>query len=516
MGTGSFTINDNTFQNVWWSIDNFNDGITNNYNGGAAIFNSAVGGGIILSANDNTMRDFEYGVGSSDYPGHLKGIEIEATASSGTINHNRFYDWHNATTYTAGVDNHMVAIHVYSGFTITKNIMGRFTNDQPKNVTGRGTFFHGISIDNNANGAVIANNVVLFDNSGDAGLIGIEDEGDNTQIYHNTIQLTGTVSSGVVDCYGYNRTSSAGGTATIFKNNNIQVTSTGGSGVHNCMEVSNTSPTFTCDYNAYDFSGANVGRYSSTRTFANWQAAGLDANGINESVTLDSEGYAINVGWSGIDGGENILATISDDRNSGARDVAPWIGAYEGGAALPVELSAFDARAEEESVLIEWMTATEINNSHFVIERATDGVHFESIATVLGQGNSTQNNYYQTYDDTPQAGINYYRLKQVDFDGAFTYSEVKAVNFDKAVTGEISLYPVPANDVINVAFETADESQIVVNFYDMTGTLILSETRTASKGFAVIPMQVNELKAGVYILEVISNNSQQRKTFVKR
>lgn len=515
-GTGAFTVNDNTFQNVWWSIDNFNDGIANNYNGGAAIFNGAVAGGIILSANDNTIRDFEYGVGSSDYPGHLKGIEIENTASSGTINYNRFFNWHNATTYTAGVDNRMVAIHVYSGFNITKNIMGNFTNDQPKNVTGRGTFFHGISVDNGANGAVITNNVILFDNSGDAGLIGIEDEGDNTQIYHNTIQLTGTVSSGVVDCYGYNRTSSAGGTATIFKNNSIQVTSSGGSGVHNCMEVSNSSPTFTCDYNAYDFTGANVGRYSSTRTFANWQAAGLDANGINESVTLDSEGYAINAGWSGIDGGENILATVADDRNSGARDVAPWIGAYEGGAALPVELVAFNATLANGAVLLDWSTATEINNSHFEVQRSNDGIHFETVVSVLGQGNSTQLVRYQAFDNTPLTGVSYYRLKQVDFDGAFEYSPMRAVEVKQTVAAELSLYPVPANEVMNVSFTASEEGEVQLQCYATTGRLVLSEMRIVEEGRNVLPLQVSKLMGGVYVLEIMTQHGTERTTFVKR
>ena len=95
---------------------------------------------------------------------------------------------------------------------------------------------------------------------------------------------------------------------------------------------------------------------------------------------------------------------------------------------LPVELLYFDASLQDEnSVEIKWATATETNNDFFILERSANDLNFIPIQTFTGANNSTQTIYYSTIDKNPVNGENFYRLKQIDNNGAFTYSEIKSV-----------------------------------------------------------------------------------------
>lgn len=95
---------------------------------------------------------------------------------------------------------------------------------------------------------------------------------------------------------------------------------------------------------------------------------------------------------------------------------------------LPIELIAFDAVCKSDEVLLRWSTATETNNDHFTIERSGDGVQWEAIGAVPGAGNSQQAMQYSFTDPEVQTDTRYYRLMQVDYDGAHNYSPTVAVN----------------------------------------------------------------------------------------
>lgn len=94
---------------------------------------------------------------------------------------------------------------------------------------------------------------------------------------------------------------------------------------------------------------------------------------------------------------------------------------------LPVTWVSFIGKAKENSVVLEWTTAYEFNNSHFEIQRSSNGVEFIIIGTIAGAGNSRNLQVYRFVDNEPQRGIAYYRIRQVDFDGAYDYSKVITV-----------------------------------------------------------------------------------------
>ena len=113
------------------------------------------------------------------------------------------------------------------------------------------------------------------------------------------------------------------------------------------------------------------------------------------------------------------------------------------GTPLPVQLTSLQARQERNGIMIEWKTLSEINNDFFVIERS-NGIDFQTLGTVNGAGTITHAMLYSFFDDSPDEGLNYYRLKQVDFDGSFEYSEIISAVF---IETNLFIYPNPTDGV---------------------------------------------------------------------
>jgi len=126
---------------------------------------------------------------------------------------------------------------------------------------------------------------------------------------------------------------------------------------------------------------------------------------------------------------------------------------------LPVELVTFVGWNEDDVNQLEWVTASEINNELFVVERSADGIDFVEIGSVPGNGTTTEEHTYDLTDYTPIIGVNYYRLKQIDFDGTFEYSATIAI---EVFGGElhnaiVKLHPNPTRDILNLQLQSAKQ-----------------------------------------------------------
>lgn len=142
---------------------------------------------------------------------------------------------------------------------------------------------------------------------------------------------------------------------------------------------------------------------------------------------------------------------------------------------LPVELISFSAEQTGSSVSLAWTTATELNNDYFTVERSTDGTGYEQIAKVKGAGNSSQEIQYSTSDEKPVEGVNYYRLKQTDFNGRYEYSPVVAVPVSHA--GEFAVFPNPGTGIF---FVSSPAEITAIEVYDAFGERVFFEWMPSS------------------------------------
>ncbi len=180
-------------------------------------------------------------------------------------------------------------------------------------------------------------------------------------------------------------------------------------------------------------------------------------------------------------------------------------------APLPVDLVAFEANLTENNfVELLWITASEINNDYFTIEKADENEFFEQVTTIPGVGNSNVTQVYKMVDDQKCEGICYYRLKQTDFDGkTTTYDAVGVVVENKELNlQEVKLYPNPLRGN-TVTLELPISENQEVNFFvnDLLGREYVSDITMIDRGdYSMIIMEFNQmLPKGIYLISMIVN-----------
>jgi hypothetical protein len=181
-------------------------------------------------------------------------------------------------------------------------------------------------------------------------------------------------------------------------------------------------------------------------------------------------------------------------------------------ATLPVSLISFDAKMNNSgSVDLTWSTASEINNSHYIILNSTDGVNFSRLAKISGSGNSNQQNRYQTSDINPANGNNYYQLVQYDTDGKATLLSTKVVNVSLISASEVSIYPIPFKNTINAKFESGLYNTI--KLLDMKGSILVIKAIDNTQ--SQISLENLNLPAATYIIRLEGKAVSVSKTIVK-
>lgn len=175
---------------------------------------------------------------------------------------------------------------------------------------------------------------------------------------------------------------------------------------------------------------------------------------------------------------------------------------------LPVDLLSFTAEAEKNEVLLNWSTAAEINFSHFEVERSSDAIHFNTLATLSSNGNS-----YSYKDQHPLNGNCYYRLKEVDIDGSFQYSAIISVNYESSI--QLSAFPNPsAHEGVNLILSEGESvGNTVFAMKDIVGSQIEINVQPNGEGSYLLEYP-STLPAGIYILTVAQSKGQYSKTIV--
>ncbi len=169
---------------------------------------------------------------------------------------------------------------------------------------------------------------------------------------------------------------------------------------------------------------------------------------------------------------------------------------------LPVEFLGIDARPIGRTVEVTWSTASERDNSHFVVERSSDGSTFSPIGIVEGAGTSTSRRDYRFLDEAPKSGLNYYRVQQVDFDGAFAHSNVVVALID--AEDKPVLYPNPSTGHVELLLHLATAGDRTVVISDATGRIVHTERVGLASGAVRHSMDLAALPAGLYHVQVMA------------
>jgi Secretion system C-terminal sorting domain len=173
---------------------------------------------------------------------------------------------------------------------------------------------------------------------------------------------------------------------------------------------------------------------------------------------------------------------------------------YTVAAALPVEVTKFTAFSNNNKITINWQTASEKDNARFDIERSLDGQTFATIGTQKGNGNSQILNNYTFADKTAVNGMNYYRLKDVAFDGTSGYSQVIAVQF--GTKKHLNTYPNPATNTLTLEYSAEKESTVNIQVVDLFGKVQVSTFENLIEGNNILPLDISLLPAGAYVVKI--------------
>jgi hypothetical protein len=176
---------------------------------------------------------------------------------------------------------------------------------------------------------------------------------------------------------------------------------------------------------------------------------------------------------------------------------------------LPVTLYTFTAVQRDFDVVLEWGTASELNNYGFEVEVSQDSRQFRKIGTV--ESNAVNSQIIQRYSfresGIREAGTRYYRLRQLDLDGTATYSAIKAVVFNKFNVIS-SAYPNPFSDMVMLELEADQEQELLLTITDTQGKRIFQESIFLQKGLMKLPLNLSKAPpSSIYIVTARLNNT---------
>jgi hypothetical protein len=164
---------------------------------------------------------------------------------------------------------------------------------------------------------------------------------------------------------------------------------------------------------------------------------------------------------------------------------------------LPVEFQSVNAITNNKNIKIQFSTSQETNNAYFNIERSTDSRNWKKLGSIAGAGTTQQEQQYSFLDEAPLPGLNYYRIKQVDYDGSFSYSPIVSARWEGKA--QVYLFPNPTNDLLQISGLPTTDGPITIEIIDMAGRIMLRHTWNQSA------INVASLADGVYSLRISSS-----------
>ncbi len=261
-----------------------------------------------------------------------------------------------------------------------------------------------------------------------------------------------------------------------------EITFSGGEG--NLSELNYDIQRSNTGYDSWEVTldGSSLGNFSKTTT----SQSSFILDIIPDEIYLQGETATIVISPS------NYQGTNTDcDDNFGGTFRVP-VMTFIGEVTLPVELSSFEARNEDGWAKLIWTTASEINNSHFNIEQSTDGLGFVKIGEVKGNGTTNVEQSYSFITTMSESTNDYFRLKQIDYDGAFEYSQVVVLRKENKDFDNITIYRNNSSELIILGAQNAKYS-----IRDFHGRILLFGNIDDQEN-----IDISLLKEGMYLVSI--------------
>ena len=298
---------------------------------------------------------------------------------------------------------------------------------------------------------------------------------------------SGTNNAGIAARIGALNTGSSGSayfefTLTPSGSNTVNIT-----GISFGSRSTSTGPTTFTVRTSIDNYGSDYALGTLGSTWAIQSTTPSIVSGVSTALTLRIYGY------NGAGG------AVAGTANWRIDDLSLTL-TVEAAVPAPVELKNIKVSKKNNTNVLTWQTASENNNSHFDIERSDDGVKFSPLNAVKGHGTTNIVQDYTFTDDAPLKNINYYRLRQVDFDGKETVSKTVSINFDGKGQGKAKVYPTLVKDVVNI--ELAQDTKAEISVRDLTGRVVLTQN---TEGATNTSLNLSNLNSGMYLLSIRTN-----------
>jgi len=170
-----------------------------------------------------------------------------------------------------------------------------------------------------------------------------------------------------------------------------------------------------------------------------------------------------------------------------------------GNTVLPVEYTSASATCDQTGVMVEWSTASETNCSHYEVYRSSNGGAYERVGTVTGSGTTSEAHNYRLYDMYAAEGTNYYRIDQVDVNGAVNSAPIIVATCGMTST-HASLFPNPTDNTSVLYYPSKTESVLNISVLDVNNKVVESKQVNLTEGRNAIPFDWSGYTPGVYMI----------------
>jgi hypothetical protein len=202
-----------------------------------------------------------------------------------------------------------------------------------------------------------------------------------------------------------------------------------------------------------------------------------------------------------LDASNNVIIAWRDGRTNSTSNGEIYASKLTLAGLLPVSFLSVSATAKAISVDVEWSTASELNNSHFVVERSIDGTNFSAIATVTAKGTASA---YAYNDASAEKGDNYYRIVSVDKDGSTQLSKTVKASLQSVNSSRLQVYPNPTKAQTVIKLQGVASGKLQLKVIDAKGVLVSIISTTAAELAASKTINLQALQNGVYAIQIVN------------